>query len=1334
MSQFPINYMDNLIKEKLNKNYPKTPCIKSNYNKEERIPFNNSKSRSGSMNKSIKGNSNSKKKYKINSNLILEQDNHKKNNYIIKNFCSKNILNINNACFNDLSNKNSYYNNISGNNFYNKKINYILNYENLTKSNYTKSNTDSNNFNLTNKTNSLIHNNSGVNYNNSNNFNITITKNNKEISSKKNINNINKRPSVPKSKNKNNEDIKNKNKGKPMSLLENKKNNINNSNYNNKSMGQTNNNINKTQFNNYNIYNFLNSNNFLKRNFLSNITYTNDTLYNNLMRSNKNDSTPISKKYKVPTNNKKNMKKKGIKKSQSQSHFNYKIAQDLNSQNKNSSSKNGKKTKRKTKPRTKNNLYISINKKSEGKNLIKNKDLNINNINKLNYNIIKTSSQKKNYIMNVKYPSEESKSMLYNNEYYNYYNYNKINQNKYIINNFPVEYYNDPLFKKISNLWEEIGGISPDYKEKFINFTMKYENKKEIFKSEINELCLIKNNLKKLNDDIKSRNEIINKIKNINNNINNNNYEEIKNLLISLRTLTINFINDYILFLKEISYDILMNKYDINKIKNFNKNYLNEIKVDTNFLKDNIHLSKIFSFFKNDPFLIKPSISNSNNNKYLILPLDNDIFQKINKCQYILLKEKIFENISHINNNKNVLKSFIYNNLNNYINNNDNDKINNYINSYRHINKDVNKISQNNISNNKSYVINSANNYKSFKCNDFCYINNKTKKEDNNKNENNIIVKKIYNKIDDNNNSVENISNIVKKVDSEITQIQFINYSNDFNENEKKMENKNEDNLEIIPYNKDKDPSLSILYSKYLSSINDNLIKSFNINKDIFYYSKIGLYPKILLFKDKKLDIKGICTLSFNENLNMTRKILWITSISCIKEYKISKMLLDIINYCKKNEIIFDSIEINLYYIKNEYGKFILDEELEKEIKSEVKFKWVRLENDGEKRKIKYHYIPNNIITNKENSILNNANNICDTNLDKYAINSNNYVLIKYYKENENNISMIEHNNIFFIINLLKKYYLLDNNDKQEIENILNNLKGIKLKKIIRILSEYNTLLETNTKDFKKDYCSNDNFNIELLYTFLEIIEKNKNNKEKNENFLCLNFNNIYTNFSNIIKIEIDGYEYNVISMNNYIIEVFNIDEDIEDEYNENINIYENNNDNINHENKEKEFLYFSKSESENISFIFYEVKENNIENKNDIKLLFNKVLRKIIIKDSKEPFKSFKKICLPSFSYKKRNDENENKNDKEDDKLNLIEYDILYYDESIDFCIENLINNDIKFSFPLDKNINENDEIVIIKNNFVIAIINNDLILDFQIPSMNIYYICKDNWIKVKK
>ena len=70
---------------------------------------------------------------------------------------------------------------------------------------------------------------------------------------------------------------------------------------------------------------------------------------------------------------------------------------------------------------------------------------------------------------------------------------------------------------------------------------------------------------------------------------------------------------------------------------------------------------------------------------------------------------------------------------------------------------------------------------------------------------------------------------------------------------------------------------------------------------------------------------------------------------------------------------------------------------------------------------------------------------------------------------------------------------------------------------------------------------------------------------------------------------------------------------------------------------------------------------------------------------------------------------------------------------EEIDFCRENLSNNDIKFSFPLIKNVENIEVIKIIKNDFIIAVINDDLILDYHLPAMNIFYINKNHWIKIK-
>ena len=1310
--------------------------IQNNYYKEDKNITHNPKMKNDIINKKIKGNSNSKNKYKVTyKNSILNNNNISENRDFFQNLGNKNVLIINNKINNSNGNikQINYYNNknnnnnniITSNNFYSKKINEILNESNNNintnnkSSNNTNSNTESNNYNNNknskNKSHSIIHNNSHNNtHNNVNNKNPmnnnTIKSIKKSSSKKKNMKIIyaNKRPSLPigkKNKNKiKNYTIHNRNKSKKND----EKDNSSKSKLSKISMIKNRNKIS-------------NNGGLLNSNYYS---YTNE----NNLNSHKNNLVPMNLKYNI-SSNKKNKNKKPfqeIKKSQSQSHFKNRLNKDLNTSN--------------YKSQTNNNFSKSKN-KNRSKNDKNYKGIIMDKKNMLKNNLIKSShnsTSKKNPIVCINYK----------NKYINNSNpkngHNKINTNSnynHFINNLPEEYNKSQLFLEIKNLWNKLR-VSYSYQEMFVTLTNQLDDKKPIFTHEINSLTLILNNLNKLNTDIKTRNSIIDKLKQISN----SNYDEIVKLLISLRMVTIDVVNDYALFIKEISYDVLRNKFNLENIKNFDKNYINILRNDTKFLFSHNYLNKILHFCdKSDPFLIYPSSNqaNSKDNKYISLPLDEETSQKIKECQYLLLTEEIC-NYSMCNNKTRVnylLFSEEDNIINNLINENNNHIIkngnysNNVTNSYstNQNNGDISplttpnnkspnaKINMNTINNSNKYI-NNVNNFNTYENNKTEEINKKSEDDNISNNE------KIINKISSNNNNVEiNENNISKNESNKNNSI--INNSDDLisspikgnikinedNDIDIPNENNEKEDIKIIPYIPLKDESLSSLYSSYLTSVSENVKQSFNINDDIFYYSNIGIYPKIILFKDNKnSNIIGICTISFNQTINSTislnKKILTVTSISCTEEYQISNILLKLIEYCKNEEMVYDSIEVNLYYIKKEDGKFFLDESLENEIKSKAKFKWVRLENDGEKRKIKYHYIPNNILTDKETSIFNNLNmNNLDMNCNKCAIYLNNYVLIKFYEESGvNDITMVEYSKLFFVINSLKKYFLLNDintNIEQNIQNILVNLKGLKLKKIVRILSEFNNVLLTNVSNFRDDYLNNDNDNIDLLNNFLKILSN-----ETDEKNICLNFNNICTNFSNIIKIELDGYEYNIISMNDFIIEVFSISAD-----------------------NDKEVIYFTKSEIENISFIFYEQNDEN-ENSNDenyIKLLFNKVLKKILLKDSEEPIKSYKKLCIPSFSYKKKiNEENGG-----DDKLNIIKCDILDCNESFDFCIENIRNYNTKFSFPFDiKNIVESNEIKIIKNNFVVAILNPDLVLDYHLPSMNIYYINRENWIKVQK
>ena len=1312
------NMNDHSSKDSINPNTIK----QNNYYKEHKHLSSNSKTRNNSLSIN-KTNPNSKNDYRvIYSNSIL--NNNATNNNMYQKLENKNVLNINNKENNTIGNikEINYYfdkknykernNNITSHNFYTNKINEILNDEqdyNKTinnnggenKINYKYINTDNNNNNeLNNKIHSLIINNS-----NKKNMNININKTKKKDNEKKSS-----------SKKKGQKIIYPKYPKKEPSLPINKKLvNVNN----NKSKSNEKKSISSTKkgsktTSKQNIPNLQNKNKN-KKNIQSSNYYTNDTNANvnrnNLnININKNNLTAVKLKYdkknKDINKNKNKSTHKEIKKQKSQSYSKYRINKALNTSH------------------SKSNYSLSKNKNDTSY-----KDIMINKKNMLKNNIAKSSSHstsKKNPVVCINYKhhyisGNKNKGKNHNNNF-----------NYFMNNNIPEEYNKNPLFIEIKNLWNKLK-VTCAYQEMYITLTKQIKNKMPIFSYEINNLSIILNYLNKLNEDIKKRNDIIDKIKfynYVNFNGNKNKIEEMKDILKELRMVSIEVVNDYIIFCKEISFDVLRNKININDIKSFNKTYINTMKTDTLFLSKNNCLNKVFYLDnKSDPFLICPSLiyqKNIDDNKYIQLPIDEETMEKINKCQYFILTEKICEysmcnNKDNINSllfdEDNIIHDMIYsdkkdnNNLSRTISNNKSD--NSPFNTPIIKNKSKSNVSKTSLEANKYDIYCLRNDV----INDNQFQNSEEKRTNecitlpNNINNNQINEKNCNennnnNDESDKNNSIINNSNDINSSPIH-SNVKKINYS-------PKNEYKNNDMI-ITPYIPNKDINITSLYSTYLSSVPDNIKQSFDIHEDIFYYTNIGIYPKIILFKDNNnLNIRGLCTISFSHNINtimsLNKKILEITSISCTSGEKISKILTNLIEFCKNEDILYDSIEVNLYYIKKEDGNFMLDKGLEKEIKSEAKFKWVRLENDGEKRKIKYHYIPNN-------NILNNLNDNHLDNCNRCAILLNNYTLIKYFQEiGINNISMVEHTKLYFIIYLLKKYFLInENNDEieKDKENILVNLKGLKLKKIVRILSEYNNVMLTNISDFRNDYLTNDSYNTDLLNYFLDKIEKNQNDNENDigKKNICLNFNNIYTNFNNIIKIELGEYEYNIISMNDYIVEVFNVNTD-----------------------NDKEVLYFTKSEIDNIAFIFYEQSEdneyNNKTDENYIKLLFNKILKKILIKDSEEPIRSYKKLAVPSFSYKKKIYEDK----KEEDKLKIIEYEMLDCNESFDFCIENIFNHNTKFSFPLDKNFLDNDEIKILKNSFVVAVLNPDLILDYHLPSMNIYYIDKEYWVKVEK
>ena len=946
------------------------------------------------------------------------------------------------------------------------------------------------------------------------------------------------------------------------------------------------------------------------------------------------------------------------------------------------------------------------------------------------------------------------------------------------------------ILKEIKYLWREVGGVSEQYKILFfgkLNY-LNNEGKYYFYLKEKEELINILNLIQKLNNNIQTRENINLQLKNMTV----NNYlkiEEISNLLISLRLSTINFFNDLINFKKEISFDLLNNKYKLNNISNYPYNYLNVILNDTLYLSSHELLSKLYNFSNfPDPFLLKPSKKNEVNNCNL-LPLEESTFKEIQKIYYFILREIINEeekknraqgnsknycNNSILIRNNNVVKKIddkkniqiitkksnrfnkitlcskisnfsIYNN-NEKENKNKNIVISNYnfeIKKEEKNNKIIcpcSKIVDLEIKNNKNDNTKKDNflieNISTFEFKNISTKNsNPSKAEERKFNENINLCSKIStfeiislkNKNNENKNEVNDSR---KRSSLETPQKSHSNNSNNLIESPEIKNSQNNDqnkeeippkskeneiktippsaNQVICPYNPKNDGPIESIYAEYLKSVNEDIKLSFKINSDIFYYSTIGVSPKIILLKQND-SIYGIATLSYDPSQILCRSLM-ITSISCTKDFSIIKALKQLVSFCNR-EIEYDDLILSLYFSETEEkekdkDKYVLNEEFKNMIKTQTKFKWIALENTGNERRIKYQY--KKPLSSKKN-LLPHLNELIKVVKNYTQIRF--YRLVKYNNTNcEKGLNTKEYTSLFNVLELIIKYGKDLNDENDELNVLFTKISGLKKKRLIKMISEFNNVIYNKPKAFIQELSEHSDkiYSEILLKKFIPLVKSIEKKK-----YLGLYYCDISTNFTSILKKKINGFEYNIISLNNFNIEVFRLSNEKEKEdYNN--------------------YLYFFKSENESISFILYElsslnekdIESNEKDDNNTYKdEIFNKLLKRILTKDNDEPAKLYKKIGIPSFRYHPifQNEERSSQN-------KLSDYDILDGDDWFDFCIENN-NNECLFSFPEQKTINE-EEIKIIENSFVIAIINPDLTVDYHIPALNIYYINKKCWI----
>ena len=1054
--------------------------------------------------------------------------------------------------------------------------------------------------------------------------------------------------------------------------------------------------------------------------------------------------------------------------------------------------------------------------KIENPTILKPKQLRISSANKSKNSNDSTSFSK------IRIKSANKINLITRKNTYN----NNNNDIFYTQPNFDNENFKTEKFLKIKNLWDNLG-VNKNYQNIFCNISSQLAQiyREGYFDFELNQLNNVNNILQNINKNIQYREEIKISIQKLENDLKNNNNDkenilnEITKNLNNLRLISIEITNNYMSLRKEIGYETYCQKFYINKIVNFNKNYLLQMKNDTDFF-NNTELKNYYEFaHESDPFLTNLNIEIENKIK---IPIENENLDKIKECQFILLNEMIFneinkpfykkENLSNSNRSFISIKSakrFIYskNNIDmnriktdyenlkkkNKISNNNKElksikaanlnkekikkksfrKNNNLMNilTESFSNNNDNKTSlkkkfayEESKSNEKKIVNKSKTNINCEQKNENKILNkniNITKKQNNNssinaddlliideiinrsilqkkeidrqmKNHENNILNQNNNKFNNNNNIENNIEN---KNENSIEKY-LNNNNNNNNENElnsnkindemlllKENKNDNNENIKISPFKSIKtdfdnnifdEKNISKEYDNYyfqpfsgefknIINIYNNFYNeipkeqkiSFHINESITFYLK-GIYPKIILIFNSLKILTGIAIISFDP-FNQLSKNLNIYSICSKSMENFPEILINFLKFCTDN-YEYDDILLEFYYGIKE-GSFYLIKEMENIIKEKAKFKWVNMENDGIDRKIKYHFKnPNNL------------NNFDIEMNGKFTMSLKIINLINFENlidENKENINNINEINDF---GLLCLYAEMVNQYDYNISNKLNNNFEEFFKNFKKKFSKFKKI----TNDFvlcnleKSNEISNFiNENMKDLFNLV-----NKNILNTNNNLIGANLMKIETNFETIIQTSLFNYKYLLITHNN--IEVFT-----NKEINQNFYVLHSTNENLN-------FLIYEFDESQKnpkisdlLNFSENSPKINVFE---EVKLIYNKI--------NQQPEKIMKKIYLPCFSINKNNfyikpfslNDFEFTNEEGVQKINN-----LNQIEQFNFGIENnLLNEKIKF----EQNIDEQTDIII-KNNFLITLINSDLLCDFQIPTISAFIVTKNDWIK---
>ena len=958
----------------------------------------------------------------------------------------------------------------------------------------------------------------------------------------------------------------------------------------------------------------------------------------------------------------------------------------------------------------KDKLKVKLNYKP---NIINNPEMT--KYNNKNANI--TNNKNINDINNI-ISSNKNDNLIYTN--INYHNNFQTNINNYFsICNFLTNMSFNEKENYLEQLWKKFG-----IKENYINVFNSIKNnindledKSDFIISEIENLKKFEEILLKLSEEIENREKNINMIKNffetmnIKEEITENKaiMNDFNNLIISYRESSIKVIEYYILYKEKIIRGNIKGKFDddyimkkFGLIKN-DLNYLIKMKSDMSFLCNSkisnyIANKDIFSSIKGDPFLTC---------LYNLIPVSIDYKKKIKYCHYYIIQESFIDKINIKNN---------YNNNNSDIKENKN-KI-----KTTHINIDTSNQSSKIESDFSKKYKNNINKYK----NNY-FEENKNDTEINNqdiihKNKNeNLLHNSLKGSFNINND--DNIVNIIDNNDNSI--------------------NNNRENYTVSYYTGSFSKFVT-LYDEYYKKIPIEQKKIFNIQENPMNYLKHNYYPKIIIYKDNNLNlIKGICiysiVLSYYEDI--PNQII-IEHLSTYNKEEMEIILKKIFEYLKSNNILNNSntnnnnkieVFIDLYfYLENE--KFLIDTNIRDFIKNEFKFRWVKLENISKGirfQKMKYQYnantSPNNENEEKDNNnnfynedtiernstIDKNGNNLC------FNFSIKNESIMKFMKQNEalnlNKDNSIPNDNKYInpfnIIYLIKKLFTIE--DKKYSEYIFNNIDNYFIendKEIKEILNKN----EENSNDIldNNPYISSD---------FKQLVDLDFEQKNgSNYKFDIKAKMDILPLFDNCISIKYKNYFFNRIESNNAKLFIEKTTNQkfffITSANNENINLLISTT-----LNKEFTDKYITSQDNSNISLKFKDIYDNMdiIEtNQNDNKYLY---------------IPSFKVNSKIKNYYK-----GENKNTKSEEINN--KYIIGNYNENckIQFISEDLLekskmNDEMNFYYDKIEEDYINNRESIIDDNFIIFVINYEVISKIATIPLISLYITKDKFISDK-